>query len=236
MILGQPETPQFDSNCFSYFACAILGFSTPVGAHVNTAIGRHARIEQLRAHLKSAGYCTDVQRHYPPIARRILAYLSDQNRSVENRARVRCRRISNKRTLWLSETASTCATRHCSWRIEHAAPPQLLLRLVHGQWPLEIPPTTRREIFHCALLSGYNSWMHGLHGLAATTRNERVVDAKRILDALDDRSDPDLLKDMNTGDVDAYVHDRSAVCADRPSSKSLAACESSCVTCTRAGG
>jgi integrase len=52
--------------------------------------------------------------------------------------------------------------------------------------------------------------MHDLRGLAATTRNERVVDAKRILDALGDRSDPDLLKDMDTCDVDAYVHGRSA--------------------------
>ncbi len=51
--------------------------------------------------------------------------------------------------------------------------------------------------------------MHDLRGLAATTREERVVDAKRILDALGDRSDPDLLKDMDTRDVDAYVHGRS---------------------------
>ncbi len=171
---------------------------------------RHARIEQLKAHLKSAGYCAEVQRHYPPIARRFLAYLSDQNRSVET-ARTsdvdgflrRERRGYRKRHQRAPRDIS-------SWRIEHAAPPQLLLRLVHGRWPLEIPATTLREIFHCELLGGYNSWMHDLRGLAATTRNERVVDAKRILDALGDRSNPDLLKDMDARDVDAYVQGRSA--------------------------
>jgi integrase/recombinase XerD len=52
--------------------------------------------------------------------------------------------------------------------------------------------------------------MHDLRGLAATTRQERVADAKRILDALGYRSNPDFLKDMETRDIDEYVRGRSA--------------------------
>jgi integrase/recombinase XerD len=172
-------------------------------------LDRHARIEQLKAHLKSAGYCAEVQRHYPPIARRFLAYLSDQNRSVETARKADVEGFLTRERRNYRKRHQRAPRDIGSWRIEHAAPPQLLLRLVHGRWPLEIPPTTRREIFHCELLTGYNSWMQDLRGLAATTRGERVVDAKRMLDALGDRSDPDLLKDMDTRDVDAYVHGRS---------------------------
>jgi hypothetical protein len=41
------------------------------------------KIEQLRAFLRGEGYCAGVRRHYPPIARRFLAYLEEQNESVE---------------------------------------------------------------------------------------------------------------------------------------------------------
>jgi integrase len=52
--------------------------------------------------------------------------------------------------------------------------------------------------------------MRELRGLAVTTRHERVTDAKRILDALGDRSDPDVLTSLEVSDIDAYVHARSA--------------------------
>jgi site-specific recombinase XerD len=52
--------------------------------------------------------------------------------------------------------------------------------------------------------------MRELRGLAVTTRHERVTDAKRILDALGDRSDPDALTSLEVSDIDAYVHARSA--------------------------
>src|SRR5471032_2103345 len=110
---------------------------------------RHARIEQLKAHLKSAGYCAEVQRHYPPIARRFLAYLSDQNRSVETARESDVEGFLTRERCGYRKRHQRAPRDIGSWRIEHAAPPQLLLRLVHGQWPLEIPPTTLREIFHC---------------------------------------------------------------------------------------
>jgi site-specific recombinase XerD len=81
---------------------------------------------------------------------------------------------------------------------------------VNGHWQRETPPTSWREKFHRSLLDGYDSWMRELRGLAETTRGERVNDAKRMLDALGDRSDPDVLTSLEVHDIDAYVHARSA--------------------------
>lgn len=170
----------------------------------------HARIDQLKAYLISEGYCAEVQRHYPPIAWRFLVYLGDQKRSVET-ARVsdvegflrRERRAYRKRHKHAPGDVD-------AWRIERAAPARLLLRLVHGQWPLQTSPTTRREAFHRELLGGYDTWMRELRGLAASTRLDRVAEAQRILDSLGDRSDPDVLKNVEVRDIDAHVHRRSA--------------------------
>ena len=168
------------------------------------------KIEQLRAFLRGEGYCAEVQRHYPPIARRFLAYLDDQNKSVE------IAQLSDLEGFLRKEDRAYRKRHHRAprdiraWRTEHAVPPRLLLRLVHGHWPRESAPTSRREDFHRSLLSGYDAWMRDLRGLAVTTRGERVTDAKRILDALGDRSDPDVLTSLEVCDIDAYVRARSA--------------------------
>jgi integrase/recombinase XerD len=171
---------------------------------------RCTRIDQLKAYLRTEGYCAEVQRHYPPIARRFLCYLSDQKRSVQS-ARLsdvegflrRERRAYWKRHQYAPPNVA-------SWRTEHAGPARLLLRLVHGQWPLDLPPTTRREVFHRELLNGYDAWMRDLRGLAPVTRDGRIADAERFLDALGERGDPDLLKIVDIRDIDAYVRERSA--------------------------
>jgi integrase/recombinase XerD len=168
------------------------------------------RIEQLRAFLRGEGYCAEVQRHYPPIARRFLAYLEDHKRSIETAQSSdiegflrREHRTYRKR--------HRCAPRNIrAWRTEHAAPARLLLRLAHGHWPRELPPTSRRDDFHRALLGGYDAWMGELRGLSVNTRRDRIADAKRLLDALGDRSDRDGLKSLGANDIDEYVNERSA--------------------------
>ena len=167
-------------------------------------------IEQLRTFLRGEGYCAGIQRHYPPIARRFLAYLEDQNESVETAQPSDLEDFLRKEDQAYRKRHSRAPRDIRAWRIEHAAPARLLLRLVHGHWPRELPPVSRREDFHHSLLSGYDAWMRELRGLAVTTRHERVTDAKRILDALGDRSDPDALTSLEVSDIDAYVHARSA--------------------------
>jgi integrase/recombinase XerD len=167
------------------------------------------RIEQLSAFLRGEEYCAGVQRHYPPIARRFLTYLEDQNESVETAQPSDLEGFLQKEDRAYRKPHSRAPRDIRAWRVEHAAPARLLLRLVHGHWPRELPPTSRREDFHRSLLGGYDAWMRELRGLAATTRGERVTDAKRILGALGDRSDPDVLTSLEVYDIDAYVRARS---------------------------
>ena len=168
------------------------------------------KIEQLRAFLRGEGYCAAVQRHYPPIARRFLAYLDDQKKSVETAQLSDLEGFLRKEDRAYRKRHRRAPRDIRAWRTEHAVPPRLLLRLVHGHWPDEPTPTSRREDFHRSLLSGYDAWMRELRGLAVSTRGERVSDAKRILDALGDRSDPDVLASLEVYDIDAYVRARSA--------------------------
>lgn len=167
-------------------------------------------IEQLRAFLRGEGYSACVQRHYPLMAQRFLAYLEDRNESVETAQPSDLEGFLRKEDQAYRKRHSRAPRNIRAWRVERAAPARLLLRLVHGHWPRELPPTSRREDFHRSLLSGYDAWMRELRGLAATTRVERVTDAKRILDALGDRSDPDVLASLEVHDIDAYVRARSA--------------------------
>ena len=134
-------------------------------------------IEQLRAFLRDEGYGAGIQRHYPPIARRFLAYLEDQNESVETAQPSDLEGFLRKEDRAYRKRHSRAPRDIRAWRVEHAAPARLLLRLVQGHWPRELPPTSRRQDFHRSLLSGYDAWMRELRGLAETTRHERVTDA-----------------------------------------------------------
>ena len=105
-------------------------------------------IEQLRAFLRGEGYCAGIQRHYPPIARRFLTYLEDQNESAETAQPSDLEGFLQKEDRAYRKRHSRAPGDIRAWRIEHAAPARLLLRLVHGHWPRELPPTSRRQDFH----------------------------------------------------------------------------------------
>jgi integrase/recombinase XerD len=167
-------------------------------------------IEQFRVYLKTDGYCAEVQRRYPPIARRFLAHLGNQKRAAETagpsdvegflRREHRTYRKRHRR-----------APRHVgAWRGDHAAPARLVLRFVQGQWPVELAPTTGRDAFHRELLGGYDAWMQDLRGLAPVTRLDRVRDAQRFLETLGARGDLNCLRNLEVPDIDAYVRQRSA--------------------------
>lgn len=181
---------------------------------------RATKIAQLRAFLHSEGYCAGVRRHYPPIARRFLVYLADQRGSIETA------QLSDIEGFLQREDRAYRKRHHRAprdvraWRAEHAAPPRLLLRLMHGLCPRAVRAASPREDFHQVLLDGYDAWMRELRGLSVATRGGRVIDAKRMLDALGDRSDPETLNSLEVRDIDAYVRERS-VGLRRPSIKSV---------------
>jgi site-specific recombinase XerD len=177
-------------------------------------------IAQFSSFLRGEGYCDHIIQHYPPVARRFLAYFLDEKRPLETArlADVEC--FVRGEELAYRQRYGRAPRNMRAWRTAHAAPPRILLRLVLGHAPHELPPGSRREEFHRSLLSGYDAWMRELRGLAVITRRQRRADAKRILDALGDRGDPDVLRNVEVRDIDTYVHDRS-VGLRRPSIKSI---------------
>jgi integrase/recombinase XerD len=183
----------------------------------------HSRIEELRVYLRDQGYNPTVRRHYLPIARRFLRYLDDHNRSIETALPAdldgflrRERRVYRKRN-------GRAPSRILEWNRHHASPPRLLLRLVHGRWPRELPPVTQREVFHREMLEGYDWWMGELRGLATVTRDEHIARARELLDGLGERSDPELLENLGVREIDAYIAHRVEGLR-RKSIKTLTAC------------
>ena len=179
-----------------------------------------AIITQFRSFLRGEGYCDEILQHYPPVARRFLAYLEYENRPLEaaRLSDVDC--FVRREELAYRQRYGRPPRNMRAWRTAHAAPPRILLCLMLGHVPHEVPPGSQREEFHRSLLSSYDAWMHELRGLAVITRRHRLADAKRMLDVLGDRSDPDGLMSLEVRDIDAYVHDRVAGLR-RPSIKSI---------------
>jgi len=167
-------------------------------------------VEQLRIYLKAQGYSAAVRRHYPPIARRFLAYLHDQRRSAETACPHDVDGFLRREHRTYLKRHGRAPRRLGAWRTEHAAPARLILRLVHGQWPGELAPATGREAFHRELLEAYDAWMRDLRGMAAVTRLDRVRGAQRFLEMLGPRGDRDHIRDLEASDIDLFVRQRSA--------------------------
>jgi integrase/recombinase XerD len=165
----------------------------------------HSRIEELRAYLRDQRYNATVRRHYLPIARRFLTYLDDHNQSVETALPADLDGFVRREQRAYRKRNGRAPPRILEWRRHHAGPPRLLLRLVHGRWPRELPPVTQREVFHREVLAGYEWWMSELRGLATVTREEHIARARELLDGLGARSDPELLENLGVRDIDAYI-------------------------------
>jgi len=81
----------------------------------------------------------------------------------------------------------------------------MLLRLVHGRWPIADLPATALEAFHRDIVRGYDTWLRDLRGLHPETRTKRTKHALRFLASLGIRADQTGLADLSVQDVDAYL-------------------------------
>jgi len=170
-----------------------------------------ARIEQLSAHLRDEGYSAVVRRDYPVIVRRFLAYLDDHKRAVETALPSDVEGFLRRELRAYRKRHDRVPPNSPKWRRKHAAAPRLILRLVQGQWPPKPSPKpdTPREVFHRALLEGYDRWMDELRGLATATREERIARARELLVGLGELSEPQLLHELQVRDIDAYLSHRT---------------------------
>jgi site-specific recombinase XerD len=81
----------------------------------------------------------------------------------------------------------------------------MLLRLVHGRWPIADPPATALEAFHHDIVHDYDTWLREVRGLHPLTRTKRTKFALRFLTSLGAGADQKGLAVLSVGDVDTYL-------------------------------
>lgn len=176
--------------------------STPVSAHASL-------IERLRNHLKTEGYSPSIQRWYPTLVGHFLDYC-DRRRLAPDAVR------SGDVTQFLRRRYRLFVRRHREpppfhkWRWRYTGAVHMLLRLVHGGWPIAEPPATALEAFHRDIVHDYDRWLREVRGLHPLTRTKRTRYALRFLTSLGARADQEVLAVLSVCDVDAYLRQRCA--------------------------
>ena len=161
-------------------------------------------IEQLRSHLKAEGYSARIQRWYPARARHLLDYCDGKALAIHA---VRSVHV----TQFLRRQYQLFRRRHGEsppfqrWRHRYTGAVHMLLRLVHGRWPVSDPPATALEAFHRGLVDDYDAWLRDLRGLHAETRTKRTKHALRFLSFLGPRADQESLARLSVREIDAYL-------------------------------
>lgn len=163
-----------------------------------------ALIDRLRLHLKSEGYCASIQRSYPTLACQFLNYCDSKRLSAEA---VRSAHV----TEFLRRRYRSFRRRHGEslpfqkWCQRYTGAVHMLLRLVHGRWPIADAPATALEAFHREIVEDYDKWLRDLRGLCLETRTKRKTHALRFLASLGPCAERDCLARLSVRDVDAYL-------------------------------
>jgi len=166
-------------------------------------------IEQLRAHLKAEGYSARVQRWYPARARHLLDYCHRKALAIHAVRSVHVRQFL-RRQYQLFRRRHGESPPFQKWRHRYTGAVHMLLRLVHGRWPVPDPPATALEAFHRDLVDEYDTWLRDVRGLQAETRAKRTTHALRFLMSLGPRADQEGLAGLSVRDIDAYLKQRCA--------------------------
>ncbi len=172
---------------------------------MSTASSAHASlIERLRSHLKAEGYSPSVQRSYPTLASHFLDYCNTKGLVIES---VRTAHV----TEFLRQRYRLFCKRHGKappfeeWRHRYTAAVYMLLRLVHGHWPVADPPVSALDAFHCDIVQNYDAWLRDQRGLQPRTRAKRTTHALRFLVSLGPRASQENLPGLSVRDIDAYL-------------------------------
>ena len=161
-------------------------------------------MERLQIHLKTEGYSPSIQRSYPIFTKHFLDYCDSNALRVEAIGSAQVEQFLRR------QYQLVCKRRRQSppfqkWRWRYTSPVHLLLRLVHGRWPVPRPPVTSIEAFHRNLVLDYDAWLRDLRGLHPETRAKRTWHAHRFLTALSPCADHETLASLGVRDVDAYL-------------------------------
>jgi len=169
-----------------------------------SAPAHSALIDKLRLHLKSEGYSARIQRWYPARARQFLDYCDSERLMAEA---VRSAHVTEflRRRYRLFRRLHGESLPFREWRWRYTGAVHMLLRLVHGKWPVADAPATALEAFHREIVENYDTWLRDLRGLCSETRTKRTTHALRFLASLGPRAGQENLALLSVRDIDAYL-------------------------------
>jgi len=171
--------------------------SSPASIHASL-------IERFRIHLKIGGYAPSIQRSYPPLARQFLDYCDSRALAIETiRSSHFTDFLRRRHRLFSKRHGRSPPFRKWCWRYTRAI--HMLLRLVHGRWPVTDPPATALDAFHRDIVLEYKIWLRDLRGLCPETLTKRTKHALWFLTSLGPRATRESLARLSVGDVDAYL-------------------------------
>jgi site-specific recombinase XerD len=165
-------------------------------------------LKKLLIHLKAEGYSHRVQQWYPNRVRDLLDYCNSNALEIESVRSVHVTRFLHRHYRLYRRRHGEVSRPFQRWRHRYTGAINMLLRLVHGEWPIPEPPTTALEAFHCDLMRDYDAWLRDLRGLRPETRTKRTTYALQFLGWLGSRADEEGLANLTVPDLDAYLKQR----------------------------
>jgi integrase/recombinase XerD len=162
-------------------------------------------IEKLLAHLKAEGYSRRVQQWYPARVRQLLEYCNSNALEIEAVRSVHIAQFLRRHYRLFHKRHGEMSMPFEKWRHRYTAAINMLLRLVHGRWPIPDPPTTTLEAFHRDLVHDYDAWLRDLRGLGSETRIKRTTYALHFLGWLGSYADEEGLANLTVLHLDAYL-------------------------------
>jgi integrase/recombinase XerD len=180
-------------------------------------------LTRLEAHLQNERYSPGIVRWYVTVAARFLSYI--QKHTINVRAvqtETVCSFVRNRLRIYRRRHGRSPKDMG-GWRSSETSGIQMLLRLVHQQYPWISAPANEREGFHRQVCEGYVHWLADMRGLATETISDRCARAQHFLRWLGERGAKELLPKLMVADVDAYLTLR-APSLRRSTCKGLALC------------
>lgn len=159
-------------------------------------------LSRFREHLQEERYSPGVVHNYPVATRRFLRHLDGCEQAVESVSPADVERYLSALGAERGVPFSN-GTR----RLHHAAI-TMLLRLVHGEWPPAVPPTTAHAIAASTTVAEFDAWMNDLRGLSPDTRRHRRAEASWLLEWLHGQGKT--VGTVTVADLDAYIAWRGA--------------------------
>jgi len=134
-------------------------------------------IEKRHTHLKAEEYSPWVQHWYPLCARHLLDYCNSKTLAIESvRSPHMAQCLRRQHRLFRRRHGESPPFRR--WRHRYTGALHMLLRLVHGAWPIVDPPSTALEVFHRDLVHDYATTTPGSETFAVCVRRHELSAAR----------------------------------------------------------